>query len=108
VEFHQLRVVPQYEGTTIENQSRGNTMPTKRKKVEAGIKMAAAVVTLAGKKVARKLALAGDDTLVKLGNAARRRQRARTTESVLKSVAKVALVTGAVVAGRAALKRRGR
>ncbi len=83
-------------------------MPIKRKKVEAGIKMAAAAVTVAGKKAARKLALAGDDTLVKLGNAARRRQRARTTKSVLKSVGKLALVAGAVVAGRAALKRRAK
>lgn len=83
-------------------------MATKRKKVEAGIKMAAAAVTLASKKAARKLALAGDDTLVKLGDAARRRRRARTSKSVLKTVGTVALVTGAVVAGRAVLKRRAK
>jgi len=81
-------------------------MPVTRKKVEAGIKVAAAAVTVAGKKAARKLALMGDDTLVKVGDAARRRQRARTTKSVLKGVGKVALVTGVVVAGRAAMKRR--
>jgi len=83
-------------------------MRVNRKKVEAGIKMAAAAVTVAGKKAAHKLALLGDDTLVKAGEAARRRKRARTTKAVLKGVGKVALVTGAVVAGRAALKRRGK
>lgn len=81
-------------------------MRVSRKKVEAGIKMAAAAVTVAGKKAAHKLALLGDDTLVKAGDAARRRKRARTTKAVLKGVGKVALVTGAVVAGRAALKSR--
>lgn len=81
-------------------------MRVSRKKVEAGIKMAAAAVTVAGKKAAHKLALLGDDTLVKAGDAARRRKRARTTKSVLKGVGKVALVTGAVVAGRAALRSR--
>ena len=83
-------------------------MRVNRKKVEAGIKMAAAAMTVAGKKAAHKLALLGDDTLVKAGEAARRRKRARTTKAVLKGVGKVALVTGAVVAGRAALKRRGK
>jgi len=83
-------------------------MRVNRKKVEAGIKMAAAAVTVAGKKAARKLALVGDETLVKAGDAARRRQRARATKSVLKGVGKVALITGAVVAGRAALKRRAK
>jgi hypothetical protein len=83
-------------------------MTVTRKKVEAGIKMAAAAVTVAGKKTARKLALLGDESLVKLGQAARRRQRARTTKAVLKGVGKVALVTGVVVAGRAAMKKRAK
>jgi len=83
-------------------------MTVTRKKVEAEIRKAAAALTVAGKKTARKLALMGDDSLVKLGQAARRRKRARTTKSVLKNVGKVALVTGAVVAGRAALKRRSK
>ena len=81
-------------------------MKVTRKKVEAGIRMATAAVAVAGKKTARKLALAGDESLVKLGQAARRRQRARTAKAVLKGVGKAALVTGVVVAGRAALKGR--
>ena len=83
-------------------------MTVTRKKVEAGIKRAAAAATVAGKRAASKLALLGDETLVKAGEAARRRQRARTGKAILKNVGKVALVTGAVVAGRAALKRRSK
>jgi hypothetical protein len=83
-------------------------MAIRRKQVEAGIKTAVAAVKVAGKKAARQLALAGDETLVKMGDAAKRRRRARTTKSVLKTVGKAALVTGAVVAGRAAIKRKGR
>ena len=84
-------------------------MTTGRKKVEAGLKkarVAAAVATVAGKKAARKLALAGDDALVRLGEAARRRQRARQGKAMLKSVGKAALVTGVVVATRAVMKKR--
>ena len=83
-------------------------MTVTRKEVEAGIKRAAAAMTVAGKKAARKLALLGDDTLVKAGDAARRRKRARAGKAVLKNVGKVALVTGAVVAGRALVKRRAK
>ena len=81
-------------------------MRTKRKKVEAGLRMAAAAVKTAGTKAARKLALVGDDALVKLGDAARRRKRARTGRGVLKTVGAAALVTGAVVAGRAAMRKK--
>lgn len=83
-------------------------MRIKRKKIEAGLKTAAAAAAVAGRKAASKLALVGDETLVKLGDAARRRRRARTTKAVLKGVGKAALVTGVVVAGRAALKNRGK
>src|SRR5688500_14371497 len=84
--------------------TQGSIMRIKRKKIEAGLKTAAAAA-VAGRKAASKLALVGDETLVKLGDAARRRRRARTTKAVLKGVGKAALVTGVVVAGRAALKR---
>src|SRR5687767_1702087 len=85
--------------------TQGSIMRIKRKKIEAGLKTAAAAAAVAGRKAASKLALVGDETLVKLGDAARRRRRARTTKAVLKGVGKAALVTGVVVAGRAALKR---
>ena len=84
-------------------------MRTGRKKVEDKIRMATAAVKVAGTKAARtarKLAIAGDDALVKLGDAARRRKRARAGKSVLKTVGAAALVTGVVVAGRAAMKRK--
>jgi hypothetical protein len=84
-------------------------MRTRRKKVEDGIRMAAAAVKEAGTRAtqaARKLAVVGDDALVKLGDAARRRKRARAGKSVLKTVGTAALVTGVVVAGRTAMKKR--
>ena len=83
-------------------------MRIKRKNLEAGLKTAAAAVTVAGRKAASKLALVGDETLVKMGDAARRRRRARTTKAVLKGVGKAALVTGVVVAGRAAIRKRAK
>jgi hypothetical protein len=84
-------------------------MRTRRKTVEEGIRTAATAVKVAGNKAARaarKLAVVGDDALVKLGDAARRRKRARAGKSVLKTVGTAALVTGVVVAGRAAMKKR--
>ena len=83
-------------------------MKTRRKKIEAGLRSAAEAATAAGKRAAQKLALAGDDALVQLGDAARRRKRARAGKSLLKTVGKAALVTGVVVAGRAVVKKRGR
>lgn len=89
-------------------------MKSKRTKVRAGAKVAAAVATVAGKKILSKLAtrLAGarDAAMIDMGDAmsaaAKKRRRART----LKKVGKMALVTTAaaatVVAGRAVMKRR--
>lgn len=89
-------------------------MKTTRTKVRAGAKVAAAVASVAGKKIisriATRLAAARDAAMIDMGDAvsasARKRRRART----LKKVGKVALVTGAaaatVVAGRAVMKRR--
>lgn len=75
-------------------------------KAKAGAKVAAALAGAAGKKVAKRLAAAGDAALLKLGEGARQRKRTRALEKV----GKAALVTGAaaatVLAGRALMKRR--
>lgn len=89
-------------------------MPSKRTQAKAKAKVAAVIASVAGKKVrqivARRLVAAGDAALVKVGDAARKRQRGRTAKKVLKGVGKVLLVTGAaaatVAAGRAIIKRR--
>jgi hypothetical protein len=73
-----------------------------RKKVEAQVKQA----VKAGRAAAERLMRAGDETLTKLGDAARRRSRARKTKSVLKGVGKAVLLTGVVVAAGTAARRR--
>ena len=56
---------------------------------------AAALATDVGKKAAKRVALAADTMFVKLGEAAKKRQRARKAKSALKTAGKVALVLGA-------------
>jgi thiamine pyrophosphate-dependent acetolactate synthase large subunit-like protein len=67
-------------------------------RVKRGGKAAAALATDVGKKAAKKVALAADTMFVKLGEAAKKRQRARKAKSALKTAGKVALVVGAGVA----------
>lgn len=89
-------------------------MISKRTTARAKAKVAAVIASVAGKevreKVAKRIVEAGDAALVKAGNAARKRQRSRTTKKALKGVGKAVLVTGAaaatVLAGRAIIKRR--
>jgi predicted house-cleaning NTP pyrophosphatase (Maf/HAM1 superfamily) len=59
---------------------------------------AAALATEVGRKAAKRVAVAADTMMVKLGEAAKKRQRARTAKSALKTAGKVALVVGAGVA----------
>ena len=70
---------------------------------------AAALASDAGKRAAKKVALAADTMLVKLGEAAKKRQRARKAKSALKTAGKVALVVGAgavtAFAGKSMLSR---
>jgi hypothetical protein len=77
-------------------------------KAKAGARMAAKLAGVAGKKVAKRLSVAGDAALMKLSEGARKRKRARK----LKAVGKAVLVAGAaaatVMAGRAAIKRRSK
>ena len=77
-------------------------MKVSRKKVEAQVKRA----VKAGRSAAHRLMVAGDETLTKLGDAARRRTKARKSKSVLKQVGKAVLVTGAVVAAGTVARRR--
>jgi len=89
-------------------------MISKQSKARAKAKVAAVIASVAGKqvrdKVAKRIVEASDAALVKVGNAARKRQRSRTTKKALKGVGKAVLVTGAaaatVLAGRAIIKRR--
>ena len=81
-------------------------MRINRKKVEAGLKVAAVTARTAGRKAASQLAIAGDEALRRLGEGAKKRQRARQNKSTLKKLGKVALVTGAVVAVRTVARRR--
>jgi hypothetical protein len=85
------------------------------KRVKKGGRTAAAMASEVGKKAAKRVALAADTMLMKLGDAAKRRQRARRTRAALKTAGKVALVVGAgavtAIAGRRVLARvngRGR
>lgn len=64
-------------------------------RVKRGGKAAAALATDVGKKAAKRVALAADTMFVKLGEAAKKRQRARKAKSALKTAGKVALVLGA-------------
>ena len=73
-------------------------MPTVDKRVKRTGRSAAEVATEAGKKAAKRVALAADTMLVKLGDAAKKRQRARKAKSALKTAGKVALVLGATAA----------
>ena len=70
---------------------------------------AAALASAAGKRAAKKVALATDSMLVKLGEAAKKRQRARKGKSALKTAGKVALMVGAgavtAFAGKSMLSR---
>ncbi len=83
-------------------------MISKKTKVKTGAKMAATMASVAGKKVADRLVLAGDAALMKLSEGARKRKRVRA----LKKAGKAMLVAGAaaatVVAGRAIMKRRSK
>jgi len=89
-------------------------MISKQTKARARAKVAAVIASVAGKgvreKVAKRIVEASDAALVKVGAAARKRQRSRATKKALKGVAKAVLVTGAaaatVLAGRAIVKRR--
>jgi hypothetical protein len=85
------------------------------KRIKKGGRTAAALATDVGKKAARKVALAADTMFVKLGEAAKRRQRVRRAKAALKTAGKVALVVGAgamtAFAGKSVLARvngRGR
>ena len=64
-------------------------------RVKEGGRAAATVASDLGKKAVKQVALAADDLMVKLGDAAKRRQRARKAKSALKTAGKVALVIGA-------------
>ncbi len=83
---------------------------TTKRKIATGAKMAVAAASVAGRKAVSRIAEATDEVLVKAGAAARKRQSARTTKSVLKKAGKVALITGAAavtaVGVRAAIRRR--
>ncbi|HEY9383827.1 MAG TPA: hypothetical protein VIP80_09925 [Gemmatimonadales bacterium] len=82
------------------------SMETRAKKAGRG---AAALATDVGKKAAKRVALAADTMFVKLGEAAKKRQRARKTKSALKTAGKLALVVGAgavtAFAGKSMLAR---
>jgi hypothetical protein len=85
------------------------------KRVKKGARTAAALATDVGKKAAKRVVLAADTMLMKLGEAAKRRQRVRRTKAALKTAGKVALVVGAgamtAFAGKSVLERvnsRGR
>ena len=77
--------------------------------VRKGGRTAAALASDVGKKAAKKVVVAADSMIVKLGEAAKKRQRARKAKSALKTAGKVALVVGAgtatVLAGRAVFAR---
>ena len=73
-------------------------MPTVDKRVKRTGRTAATVATEAGKQAVKRVALAADTMLVKLGDAAKKRQRARKAKSALKTAGKVALVLGATAA----------
>lgn len=70
-------------------------MPSIRTRMKTGGKTAAALATEVGKKAAKQAALAADTMLMKLGAAAKRRQRARKAKAGLKTAGKLALVLGA-------------
>ena len=78
-------------------------------RARAGGRKAAALATDVGKKAAKRVALAADTMFVKLGEAAKKRQRARKAKSALKTAGKVALVVGAgavtALAGKSVLAR---
>jgi hypothetical protein len=84
-------------------------MHTVEKRVRQGGRTAAALATAMGKKAVKKVTLATDTMLMKLGDAAKKRQRARKTKAALKTAGKVALVLGAgavtAFAGKSALAR---
>ena len=65
------------------------------KRVSQTGRTAAAVATTVGAKAAKKVALAADTMLIKLGAAAKKRRRARRAKAALKTAGKVALVVGA-------------
>ncbi len=65
------------------------------KRVKRTGRRAAALATEYGKKAAKRAAAAADSMIVKLGDAAKKRQRARKAKSALKTAGKVALVLGA-------------
>jgi hypothetical protein len=74
-------------------------------KAKAGAKLAAAMAGVSGKKIASKLVEAGDAALMKLTEGARKRKRNRRLKAVGKAVLVAGAAAGAVVAGRAALRR---
>ena len=84
-------------------------MTTTETRMKKGGRRAAALATDVGKKAAKRVALAADTMFVKLGEAAKKRQRARKAKSALKTAGKVALVVGAgavtAFAGKSVLAR---
>lgn len=90
-------------------------MASVKNRVRKGSRKAAAVASVAGKRAAGTMVRAADKMIVKLGEAAKKRQRARKAKSALKTAGKVALVLGAgaatMFAGKSVLARvnaRGR
>ena len=85
-------------------------MATIAERARKGGSTAAAAAKEMGIKAAKKAVVATEDMLVKLGDAAKKRQRARKTKSALKTAGKAVLLLGAGVAtafaGKAALARR--
>lgn len=66
--------------------------------IKTAAKVAAAKALAAGSRKAGQWAIAADAALVKAGEAAKMRQRKRTTKHALKTAGKIALVTGAAAA----------
>jgi len=79
------------------------------KRVRQTGRTAATYAGTVGRKAAKQVALAADQMLMKLGEAAKKRQRARRSKAALKTAGKVALVVGAgavtALAGRKVLAR---
>jgi len=84
-------------------------MNTTGTRIKGSGRRAATLATDVGKKAVKRVALAADTMFVKLGEAAKKRQRARKAKSALKTAGKVALVVGAgavtAIAGKSVLAR---
>lgn len=86
------------------------TMASVKTRAKKGGKAAAAAAKTMGTKAAKTAAAATDSMLVRIGDAAKKRQRARKAKSALKTAGKAVLLLGAGVAtafaGKKALARR--